>query len=115
VEMDRMRNASRQVTAWGILLLVAMLSTGCQRAQIGGAKVDAARLTNADAEPGAWMSHGRTYSEQRFSPLDAINTVNVADLGLAWFADLDTNRGQEATPIVVDGVIYISTAWSKVK
>src|SRR4029077_77904 len=40
---------------------------------------------------------------------------SVGQLGLAWYADLDTDRGQEATPIVVDGVIYISTAWSKVK
>ncbi len=44
-----------------------------------------------------------------------INTGNVAELGLAWFADLDTARGQEATPLVIDGRIYISTAWSKVK
>ena len=44
-----------------------------------------------------------------------INVSSVADLGLAWYADLDTNRGQEATPIVIDGVLYVSTAWSKVK
>jgi alcohol dehydrogenase (cytochrome c)/quinohemoprotein ethanol dehydrogenase len=79
------------------------------------AAVNADRLVAADAEPDQWMSHGRTYDEQRFSPLDQITTANVNDLGLAWFADLDTNRGQEATPIVVDGVMYISTAWSKVK
>ncbi len=36
-------------------------------------------------------------------------------LGLAWFADYDTNRGQEATPLFIDGVLYVSTAWSKVK
>jgi alcohol dehydrogenase (cytochrome c)/quinohemoprotein ethanol dehydrogenase len=36
-------------------------------------------------------------------------------LGLAWFADLDTSRGQEATPIVIDGNLYTSTAWSMVK
>jgi PQQ-dependent dehydrogenase (methanol/ethanol family) len=77
--------------------------------------VDAARLSAADSEPGQWMSHGRTYDEQRFSPLKQITTDNVKDLGLAWFADLDTNRGQEATPIVVDGTMYITTAWSKVK
>jgi alcohol dehydrogenase (cytochrome c)/quinohemoprotein ethanol dehydrogenase len=79
------------------------------------AAVNAARLTAADAEPGQWMSHGRTYDEQRFSPLSRINKDNISQLGLAWFADLDTNRGQEATPIVVDGVMYVSTAWSKVK
>ena len=79
------------------------------------AAVSAERLVAADSEPGQWMTHGRTYDEQRFSPLDQISTANVKELGLAWFADLDTNRGQEATPIVVDGVLYVSTAWSKVK
>ena len=79
------------------------------------ANVDGARIVAADSEPGNWMTYGRTYSEQRFSPLDAINADNVADLGLAWYFDLDTDRGQEATPIVVDGVMYVSTAWSKVK
>ena len=79
------------------------------------ANVDGARIMAADSEPGNWMTYGRTYSEQRYSPLDTINADNVSDLGLAWYFDLDTDRGQEATPIVVDGVMYVSTAWSKVK
>ena len=61
------------------------------------------------------MVYGRTYSEQRFSPLNKINADNVKNLGLAWYYDLDTDRGQEATPVVVDGVMYITTAWSMVK
>src|SRR5690606_26603291 len=81
----------------------------------GPAAVNAERLAAAASEPGQWMSHGRTYAEQRYSPLDEITTENVARLGLAWYADLDTSRGQEATPLMVDGVIYVSTAWSKVK
>ena len=76
--------------------------------------VDEARIVGADEEPGNWMTHGRTYSEQRFSPLKEINDKNIGQLGLAWFHDLDTRRGQEATPIVVDGVMYFTTAWSKV-
>ena len=80
--------------------------------QRGG--VNGARIRNADQEPGNWMSHGRTYSEQRFSPLKLINDRNIGRLGLAWYYDLDTRRGQEATPLVVDGVIYFTTAWSKV-
>ena len=78
------------------------------------AAVTAERLIAADAEPGQWLSHGRTYGEQRFSPLDQINEHNVGELGLAWYADIDTERGQEATPIVVDGVMYLTTAWSMV-
>lgn len=81
----------------------------------GFANVNAERLLAADEEPGQWMSHGRTYSEQRFSPLDAIDTETVGRLGLVWHRDLDTNRGQEATPLVIDGVMYLTTAWSKVK
>src|SRR5262245_22677069 len=73
------------------------------------ADVDGTRIVGADQEPGNWMSHGRTYSEQRYSPLKAINDGNVKELGLAWSYNLDTNRGQEATPIVVDGVMYVST------
>jgi PQQ-dependent dehydrogenase (methanol/ethanol family) len=61
------------------------------------------------------MTHGRTYSEQRYSPLAQIDTANVARLGLAWFADFDTKRGQESTPVEVDGTIYVTTAWSKVR
>jgi quinohemoprotein ethanol dehydrogenase len=79
------------------------------------ARVDSARLVGADKEPGNWMTYGRTYNEQRFSPLKKINADNANDLGLAWYYDLDTDRGQEATPIVVDGVMYITTAWSMVK
>ena len=78
------------------------------------AAVDAARLMHADQEPGNWLSYGRTYSEQRFSPLKQINDQNVGQLGLAWYVDLDTRRGQEATPLVADGVMYFTTAWSKV-
>jgi quinohemoprotein ethanol dehydrogenase len=78
------------------------------------ADVDAQRIIDADREPGNWMSHGRTYSEQRFSPLKEINDGNIGELGLAWYHDLDTDRGQEATPIVVDGVMYITSAWSKI-
>jgi glucose dehydrogenase len=43
----------------------------------GPADVDAQRLLNADNEPGAWMSYGRDYSEQRFSQLDEVSTKTV--------------------------------------
>jgi quinohemoprotein ethanol dehydrogenase len=78
------------------------------------AKVSDAQIVKAESQPGNWLTYGRTYSEQRFSPLKQINDHNAAKLGLAWYFDLDTHRGQEATPIVVDGVMYFSTAWSKV-
>jgi len=95
-----------------VLALAAPLLSGCQPHK--AANVDAARLTAADKDPGDWMSQGRTYSEQRFSPLDKINRSNVKDLGLAWSFELATNRGVETTPIVVDGTMYVTSAWSLV-
>lgn len=63
---------------------------------------------------GDWSHIGFDAKEQRFSPLTQINDANVDELGIAWFKDLPDARGQEATPIEVDGKLYISTAWSKV-
>lgn len=77
-------------------------------AAINGGRAD-------DGQPGDWRSAGRTAAEQRYSPLTQIDKQSLANLGLAWFADIDSERGQEATPIVVDGVMYVSTAWSRVK
>jgi PQQ-dependent dehydrogenase (methanol/ethanol family) len=97
-------------------LLIAVVLTACGKHETpsGPAAVDEQRLVNADLEPGNWMNTGRTYSEQRYSPLDRINAANVPGLGLAWYHDLDTTRGIEATPIVVDGVMYTTSAWSLV-
>ncbi|HEY4214359.1 MAG TPA: PQQ-dependent dehydrogenase, methanol/ethanol family [Steroidobacteraceae bacterium] len=79
------------------------------------AAVDAARIEAADREPGNWMTYGRTYDEQRFSPLNQITADNVGQLKLAWHVDLDAaHRAQESTPVIVDGVMYVTTAWSKV-
>lgn len=59
-----------------------------------------------------WLSYGRDYTEQRFSPLDKISADNIEQLDLAWSFKFDTARGMEATPLVHNGVIYISTGWS---
>ncbi|BBC73801.1 quinohemoprotein alcohol dehydrogenase [Altererythrobacter sp. B11] len=53
-----------------------------------------------------WLMDGRTYSAQRYSPLTQIDRDNVATLGLAWYDDLGTYRGVEATPLYADGVLY---------
>ncbi|MGC4080539.1 MAG: PQQ-dependent dehydrogenase, methanol/ethanol family [Vicinamibacterales bacterium] len=82
---------------------------------VGAAAVAHDRLVQADREPESWMTTGGSYLEQHYSPLDQINENTVDKLGLAWSADIDTERGQEATPVVVDGVLYVSTAWSLVK
>jgi len=115
--LARARSIGGSLTGWSaaaaaLLNLIAPVSA----AQAGTARaVDATALLSAADNREDWLTHGRTYDEQRFSPLDRINTGNVKSLGLAWFADLDTARGQEATPLVIDGTVYITTAWSKVK
>jgi len=92
------------------VLVMALALAAAARA---GTPVTTALL--AAVPDGEWLSYGRDRGEQRFSPLTAVNAGNVGQLGLAWHADLDTARGQEATPLVHDGVLYVSTAWSMVK
>ncbi|WP_176598932.1 PQQ-dependent dehydrogenase, methanol/ethanol family [Sphingobium sp. 15-1] len=87
---------------------------GQQRSQAAEAEAPTAQLLNAGSRPQDWLMHGGTYAEQRFSALDQIGADNVSDLGLGWSLELDTNRGQETTPLVLDGRIYLTTAWSKV-
>ena len=78
----------------------------------GPAAVDSARMA-AQAKNGAdWLHDGRTYSAQRYSPLDQINAGNVNQLGIAWYDELDTYRGVEATPLYADGVLYNILPWN---
>ena len=81
---------------------------------VAAAPVDDKRIKAAGNDNADWLTHGRTYDEQRFSPLAQIDQSNVKELKLAWYFDLDTKRGQEATPLVVDGTMYVTSAWSKV-
>src|SRR5579885_821074 len=85
-----------------------------ETAPVTATNVDGARIAAADSDPGEWLTHGRTYSEQRFSPLAQINTANVKSLGVAWEYRTYSVRGLEATPIVSDGVMFITLPWSKV-
>jgi quinohemoprotein ethanol dehydrogenase len=83
-------------------------------ADSGAANVNDQRMLDPAATAANWMSYGGTYAEQHFSPLKQINQDTVSKLGLAWFADYDTNLSQYGTPLEIDGVIYVSTAWTHV-
>ncbi|MGB7215920.1 MAG: PQQ-dependent dehydrogenase, methanol/ethanol family [Gammaproteobacteria bacterium] len=72
------------------------------------------RLLNADSEPEQWMTHGRDFGKSHYSPLDQINRDNVHRLGFAWEYQMGTSRGLEATPIIVDGVLYTSGTTGRV-
>ena len=76
--------------------------------------IDAKKLIGANSNQEEWMTHGRTYSEERFSGLKQINENNVDQLGIEWFHDLDSSRGHEATPLVVNGIMFSTGAWSVV-
>ena len=64
------------------------------------------RLAAADKEPQNWLTAGRDAGQDYFSPLKQIDGESVGRLGFAWSYDLGTHRGQEATPIVIDGIMY---------
>ncbi|MBP7081696.1 MAG: PQQ-dependent dehydrogenase, methanol/ethanol family [Rhodocyclaceae bacterium] len=75
-------------------------------------KVDGAFIRANEARTNDWPSHGLDYAETRFSKLQQIHAANVKDLGLVWSYNLESTRGVEATPLVVDGVMYVSASWS---
>jgi quinohemoprotein ethanol dehydrogenase len=65
-------------------------------------------LLNVSIEPGAWLTGGRDFGKTHYSPLDGINRDSSTRLGFAWEVQTGTSRGMEATPIVVDDVMYVS-------
>ena len=101
------------------LALTALAAIGCSSSTApstdgatptGPAAVNAARLTKADAEAGQWMSHGRTYGEQRFSPLDQITTATAGKLGI--FQKMSSGAGQDEFLTENDGPNTGPTSWS---
>ena len=80
----------------------------------GAAAVDMARLMNSSEEPEMWLSYGGSYDETRHSSLASVNGDTIQELGVGWVYTMDKPRGAEATPIVVDGVMYVSGSWSVV-
>lgn len=77
------------------------------------AAIDTAAIVANKKTTDNWLSYGLDYSNTRFSHLQKINTDNIDQLGLVWTFDLDVaHHGQEATPLVVDGVMYVPTTWN---
>jgi alcohol dehydrogenase (cytochrome c) len=94
-----------------IILLIIALSAGAQRPF----DVPYERLRDADHEPGNWLTYSRTYGGQRFSPLDQINVSNAGRLRVAWVHQVAESDTVETSPVVVDGVMYITEPPNKVK
>ena len=93
---------------------VALCQSIASAQWVAGA-VDHARALRADVEGQDWLLNGRTFSAERHSPLSQLNVGNIGGLGLDWHSDLDAPDGMVATPIVVDGRIYISLPFSVVR
>ena len=107
-----MKKTKMTVGLSSILALVLVLA-GCK-----GSVEDQSEAAISDPMPSStevpWQSHGNDWGEQRFSELKSINLDNVNELGLAWYFDMYTDRGVEATPLMVDGMLYVTSAWSMV-
>ena len=109
------RRQSRRILVGALtsgLLLTALLTTSraiqsqpAGSAPRGGLVVDDAALSN-ETDGSHWLAYGRTYSEQRFSPLTQISDATVNRLRPDWFLELPNDRGLISTPLVVDGVLY---------
>lgn len=105
--------STRHLAGIALACIAAASMSGCSRSPGAGTpqptgRVDAARLANIAAEPGQWLTVGRDAGRTHYSPLDAIDRDNVDRLGFAWEYRTGTNRGMQATPVVVDGVMYTS-------
>ena len=103
-----------------VLAGLAAVGNAQEQARVEGAAgerpagwVDEARvLAAAEAEPGSWLVHGQTYDELRFPSLTQVNRKTVKNLGVAWFKNLGNRHRAQTTPLVIDGVMYFTDAWS---
>jgi quinohemoprotein ethanol dehydrogenase len=105
-KFEKRRAVMRFLSSALVLGTIAGLYYASQGAGVGTA--------SAEQQLSDWSMVGGDTDEKHFSPLNEVNRDNVDRLGLAWSYEFDTNRGQEGTPLIVGGVIYTSTAWSKV-
>jgi alcohol dehydrogenase (cytochrome c) len=97
----------RPLTSAACLILLVALPATAQ-------EVPYERLVQAEDEPASWLTYSGTYAAHRFSPLDQIDRDNVGDLRPAWVHQIPTDGLIETTPLVVDGVMYISEPGSNV-
>jgi alcohol dehydrogenase (cytochrome c) len=101
---------------------LAALILGSQPAVFAADEVTPEQLLNADSDPGNWLTHHKDYSAQRFSALNQINKDNVKNLHVAWTLQLGgiegggiwTHGGLEGTPIVENGMMYVTDGWGSV-
>ncbi|RAR99220.1 PQQ-dependent dehydrogenase, methanol/ethanol family [Cupriavidus alkaliphilus] len=116
-EVARARRRTRtRAAAWLATLALAaqLLPASAAAPRNAAARVDGAFISANAGTTRDWPSHGLDYAETRFSRLRQIDSANVRNLGLVWSYNLESTRGVEATPLVVDGVMYVTASWSVV-
>lgn len=96
------------------LLLVLLLLVPPLASPAAAAEISAKRLEAASGEQGGWLMHGRDYANQRFSPLTEITPATVRRLVPKWIYQTGTSATFQTTPLVADGVMYVSAPFSHV-
>ncbi len=117
-----MRSPMKAVLSAMTFVMVAGLAGCSDNADVAAVTTDNASTAGAASanatttdNSNQWMSYGRDYTEQRYSPLNQITADNINELSLAWYGDLTERGGSyETTPVVVDGRVYVTSPWSKV-
>ena len=104
----------KHVSKYLWVMVVLSLLAGCEAKPDVGAMPASESAGSGNTPAIDWSLHGRDIGEQRHMPATQINRDTVADLGLAWSFDFYTKRGVEATPLVVDGTLYVTSSWSMV-
>ena len=95
--------ARRFVAGWVLAAALGLLCAGGLAAQ-----APFARLREAASEPHNWLTYSGDYFSRRYSTLDQITPANAGDLELQWVYQTPVLGPWQATPIVVDGVMYVS-------
>jgi PQQ-dependent dehydrogenase (methanol/ethanol family) len=76
--------------------------------------VTQAQLNAADKNASNFLLTNANYAQTRFHPAREINRDNVKNLHVAWIFQTDVKESLETSPIVVDGVMYVTTSFSHV-
>jgi quinohemoprotein ethanol dehydrogenase len=102
-----------KIIAFSTFAWASSASAATAPAAPAGEVSDARVATETSGED--WLVKGGSFAQRQYSPLQQINSTNVARLGLAWITEMDDPMGLAAEPIVVDGIIYLSAPRSIVR
>src|SRR4051794_25798070 len=97
-----------------LLLLAGCATPGGEQAPVSragtGVGPTQAELVNAGKNTEDVLTYGMAYNQNRYSPLGQINKGNVKRLAPVWNLSLENDLGEQAQPMIYDGVMYVSNA-----